>query len=182
MVRNWVSRVWIWGQREAQTNECEIHCFSFLSVCVCVCVCVCAQSYPPLCDPMDCSLTGSSVHGIPQARILKRVSISDSRGSSQSRDWTHVSSVSCIGRRSLYHCATQEAPFLLQANANSKSGTWETGPWVELSADVWVMGRNISSQSLPRRMGPGKPATPSPPGAVLESQRGISKNKSMLDG
>jgi len=35
------------------------------------------------------------------------------------------------------------------------------------------MGRNISSQSLPRRMGPGKPATPSPPGAVLESQRGI---------
>ena len=156
--------------------------FFSLCVCVCVCVCVCAQSYPPLCDPMDCSLTGSSVHGIPQARILKRVSISDSRGSSQSRDWTHVSSVSCIGRRSLYHCATQEAPFLLQANANSKSGTWETGPWVELSADVWVMGRNISSQSLPRRMGPGKPATPSPPGAVLESQRGISKNKSMLDG
>ena len=35
----------------------------------CVCVLV-AQSYPPLCDPMDCSLPGSSVHGILQARIL----------------------------------------------------------------------------------------------------------------
>ena len=35
----------------------------------CVCVSV-AQLYPPLCDPMDCSLPGSSVHGILQARIL----------------------------------------------------------------------------------------------------------------
>ena len=43
-----------------------------------------------LCDPMDCSLPGSSVHGISQARILEWVAISCSRGSSQSRDWTHV--------------------------------------------------------------------------------------------
>ena len=35
----------------------------------CVCVCVCAQSCPTLCKPMDCSLPGSSVHGILQARI-----------------------------------------------------------------------------------------------------------------
>ena len=47
-------------------------------VCVCVCVCVCAhaQSCPTLCDPMDCSLPGSSVHGISQARILEWVAIS----------------------------------------------------------------------------------------------------------
>ena len=38
-------------------------------------------------DPMDCSLPGSFVHGISQARILKCVAISFSRGSSQSRDW-----------------------------------------------------------------------------------------------
>ena len=41
-----------------------------LCVCVCVCVCVCAkllQSRPTLCNPMDCSLLGSSVHGILQA-------------------------------------------------------------------------------------------------------------------
>ena len=40
---------------------------------------------------MDCSLPGSSVHGIFQARILEWVAISFSRGSSQSRDWTWVS-------------------------------------------------------------------------------------------
>ena len=42
---------------------------------------VCAQSCPPLCDPMNYSLPGSSVHGILQARILECVAISISRGS-----------------------------------------------------------------------------------------------------
>ena len=41
-----------------------------------------AQSYPTLCDPMDCSLTGFSVHGIFQERILEWVAILFSRGSS----------------------------------------------------------------------------------------------------
>ena len=44
-------------------------------------MCMRAQSYLTLCDPMDCSLPGSSVHGIIQARILKWVAISFSRGS-----------------------------------------------------------------------------------------------------
>ena len=63
-----------------------------------------------LCNPMDCSPPGSSVHGIFQARILEWVTISSSRGSSQPRDRTLVTCVSCIGRRILYHCATWEAP------------------------------------------------------------------------
>ena len=43
-------------------------------VCVCVCVCVLvSQLCPILCDPMDGSLPGSSVHGISQARILELV-------------------------------------------------------------------------------------------------------------
>ena len=46
-----------------------------------------------LCDPMDCSLPGSSVHGILQARILEWVAISFSRGSSRPRDQTWVSSI-----------------------------------------------------------------------------------------
>ena len=50
-----------------------------------------AQSYPTLCNPMDCSLPGSSVHGILQARILEWIAIPLSRGSSQPRDWTCVS-------------------------------------------------------------------------------------------
>ena len=41
-----------------------------------------AQSCPTLCDPMDCSLPGSSVHGIFQVRVLEWVAISISRGSS----------------------------------------------------------------------------------------------------
>ena len=50
--------------------------------------CLVAQSCPTLCNPMDCSTPGSSVHGILQARILERVAISHSRGSSQPRDQT----------------------------------------------------------------------------------------------
>ena len=50
-----------------------------------------AQLQPTLCNPLYCSLPGSSVHGIFQARILKWVAISSSRGSSQPRDQTYVS-------------------------------------------------------------------------------------------
>ena len=56
-----------------------------------------------LCDPMECSPPDSSVHGILQARILKWIAVSSSRGSSRPTDWTHISYVSCIGRRVLYH-------------------------------------------------------------------------------
>jgi len=52
------------------------------------------------CDSMDYSPPGSSVHGIFQTRILEWVAISYSRGSS--RDQTHDSCVSCIGRQILY--------------------------------------------------------------------------------
>ena len=44
--------------------------------------CVCAPLCPTLCNPMDGSLPGSSVHGIFQARILEWIAISSSRGSS----------------------------------------------------------------------------------------------------
>ena len=60
-------------------------------------------SHVQLCDPMDCSVPGSSVHGILQARILEWVAISSSRGSSRPRDQTCASYVSCISRRVLYH-------------------------------------------------------------------------------
>ena len=57
-----------------------------------------AQSCPTLCDPMDCSLPRSSVHGIFQARIRERVAISFSRGSSEPKGQTCVS---CTGREIL---------------------------------------------------------------------------------
>ena len=49
-----------------------------------------------LCDPMDCSLPGSSIHGIFQARILKWVAISFSWRSSRPRDRIQVSHI--VGR------------------------------------------------------------------------------------
>ena len=55
---------------------------------------------------MDCSLPGSSVHGILQARILEWVAISFSRGSSQARNRTQVC---CIAGRFLPDRATKEA-------------------------------------------------------------------------
>ena len=57
------------------------------------CVCEVAQSCPTLCDPMDCSLPGSSVHGIFQAIVLEWIVISFSKESSQPRDRTRVSHI-----------------------------------------------------------------------------------------
>ena len=74
------------------------------------CVCARAQSCLTLCDPMDCSPPGSSVHGISQARILEWVAISFFRGSSLSRDQTCVS---CIGRWILLSLSHQRSPVLL---------------------------------------------------------------------
>ena len=52
-----------------------------------------AQLCPTLCGPLDCSLPGSSARG-----ILAWVAMPSSRGSFPSRDQTHVSCISCIGR------------------------------------------------------------------------------------
>ena len=93
-------------QRAAQNHfhlPCPSHSFllpllswSLQVVCVCVCVCtyththtrVHAQSCPAFGETKECSLSGSSVHGISQGRILERVAISFPRESSQPRDPT----------------------------------------------------------------------------------------------
>ena len=56
------------------------------------------QSSLTLCNPVDCSTPGSSVHGILHARILEWVAMPSSGASSQPRDRTHSSYVSCTGR------------------------------------------------------------------------------------
>ena len=60
-----------------------------------------------LCNPLDCSPPGSSVHGFLKERTLERVALQFSRGSSWPRDQTHVS---CIGRHILYLWATLGSP------------------------------------------------------------------------
>ena len=75
----------------AQGNFCthmELNANDFNSGCV--------FSWVQLCDPMDCSPPGSSIHGVLQARILQWVAIPSPRGSSWHRDWTHVFCVSGI--------------------------------------------------------------------------------------
>ena len=104
---SWVSQL----QSIHPTDILFVSSLKNLCVCVCVracvlCVCVCFQSHPTLCDPMDCSSPGSSVHRIFQERILQWVAVFCARGSSQHRDRTNVF---CIGRWVLYHCATWEA-------------------------------------------------------------------------
>ena len=88
-----------WGRKESDTTEWLNWTEPLLSgVRGCM-----HQSCPTLCDSMVCSLLGSSVHGILQARILDWVAmptlkVASFKGSSQPRDWTRISYVSCSGR------------------------------------------------------------------------------------
>ena len=94
------------------------------------------------CDPMDCNLPSSSVHGIFQTRILEWVAISSSRGSSQPRDGTCRS---CIGRRVLYHWATWEALRRQLLGSKSPFKVQQTRDY--LSANVYekcILGQTLS--------------------------------------
>ena len=92
----------------ASTFFCKIIHFSlcpnlYRELCkICYC-CLLTKSCLTLCDPMDWSSSGSSVHGILQARIEKWVAISYFRRSSWPKDQTHISCISCTGRHVLYH-------------------------------------------------------------------------------
>ena len=91
-----------WRKPEASRPACS----SGVTWAHCVRVCL---SCPTLVTPMDRSPPGSWDHGIFQARILEWAAISYSRGSSQPRDRTHVSCLSCTGWWILYHCTAWEA-------------------------------------------------------------------------
>ena len=87
----WQGSDWVWNvlySRARQIRVKQIFSFSWSEV---------AQSCPTLCDPTDCSLPGSFVREIFQARVLEWVAISFSRGCSQPRDRTWVSRIA--GRR-----------------------------------------------------------------------------------
>ena len=96
------------------------------------------KQHTTLCDPMDCSPPGSSVHGIFQARILEWVAISFSRGSSQPRDRTQVS---CITDRRFSIWATREAPNYTGAEGRDKG-------W-----DGWIGIINLMDMSFSKLWG-----------------------------
>ena len=91
-------------------RNCRMCLFNASAQVIC-CVCAYVHSSVRLfCDPRDCSSPDSSVHRVFQARIREGVAISSSRRSSQPRDQTHIS---CIGRRTLCHCATWKPHIML---------------------------------------------------------------------
>ena len=71
-----------------------------------------AQSCPMLCDPLDYSPPGSSVHGILQARILEWIAVSSSRGSSRSRELNLPLLCLLHYRQILYLLSHQGSPVL----------------------------------------------------------------------
>ena len=128
------------------------------------------QSYLTLCNPMDCSPPGSSVHRIFQARVLVWVAMPSSRGSSRPRDWTHVSYVSCIGRWVLYHsCATWEAPLGREWHEKARrlleSRYWKEGEgnlrvgWVDIGLQrmklLVMQGLGCDQRNAPMRCDEG---------------------------
>ena len=104
----WSTQSWTW-----QFHEIKEQAMNRMTALELTAVCMRAklfQSCPTLCDPMDYSSPGSSVHGILQASILEQVSIPFSRASSQPRDQTHIFYISCIGRQVLYHYSHLGSP------------------------------------------------------------------------
>ena len=111
---------------------------------------------------MDCSLPGSAVHGILQARILEWVAMTFSRGSSQPRDWTRVS---CIAGRFFTIWATREAHaevgVFLIIRACVGVWWWRYGVWQKeyvhclLSSLRWQMG--APAEGLLRKQQPMGP-------------------------
>ena len=93
-----------------------------------VLLCLVTQSCLTLCDPMDCSPPGFSVHGILQARMLEWVAMPSSRGSSQPRDRTQVSYISgrfftiwAIWRRIHFLKGNQPWIFIGRADAEAET-------------------------------------------------------------
>ena len=74
-----------------------------------LCVCSVAQLSLTVCNPMDCSPSGSSVHGISQARTLEWVAVSSRRRSFWPRDWALVSCLLQWQADFFYHWTSREA-------------------------------------------------------------------------
>ena len=123
------------------------------------------QSCLTLRNPVNCSLPGSSLHGILQARTVEWVSKPSSRGSSWPRDQIHVSYISCMGRQDLYHLGSPRMTGHLPSNI--------TGRDLEIHSAVSYKKRKTSaitttvtgsSQALP------VPLCGSPPGPIAQTQ------------
>ena len=114
------------------------------------------QSCLTLCDLMDCSPPGSSVHGILQARILEWVAVSSSRGSSRPGDRICVSYVSCVGRWVFYHKrhlgSESEVAQLCPTLATPWTPAYQAPPSMGFSRQKYRSGVPLPSPSLYSRL------------------------------
>ena len=108
----WLKMLWAWHLQiftaAFRTQKLGLHYAPVMNICIFLFFCfhvLVAQSCLTLCDPAGCSLPGSSVHGILQARILEWVAIPFSEGSAWPSDWTWVF---CIWGRFCTLWATRE--------------------------------------------------------------------------
>ena len=104
------------------------------------------QSCPTLCNPMDCSLPGFSVHGILQARILESVAMHFSRESSWPRDWTCFSCVFCIA--SGFFTTEPQGKFIINKFYPSLTSLLKLlyWPW-----EIWITSCKIYYLSKPAK-------------------------------
>ena len=135
-----------------------------------------AQSCLTLCDPLDCSLQGSSVHGIFQMKIVEWVAISFSRGSSRLRDQTQVS---CIVGRLFTTWASREASLIhtklapknrycrslvvccpsdpLYPGIQLSESQWDHYIWDVCSANCWDTLKTVMPAAIGQWNGPNSP-------------------------
>ena len=92
---SWQEELWPWHLALTLKTQYpsleQVHWLLIQGLRVLLCLYLAVQSCLTHCNPMDCSLPGSSVQGILQARILEWVAMPSSRGSSQPRYQTQVS-------------------------------------------------------------------------------------------
>ena len=98
LIWNW----WLWKKEtsflvQSYKSSLVIYYHKRSGKIYCCCFCLVSKSWKLFCDPIDCSLPGSSVHEIIQVRIVEQVAISFPKGSSQPRE---RACVSCIDNRS----------------------------------------------------------------------------------
>ena len=116
-----------------------------------------AQSCLTLCDPMDCSLPGSSVHGILQARVLEWVAMPSSRVSSQPRDRTQVSHIAFFtiwATREVFSGAASGTELTCQCGRCKETWVWSLG-WEDPLEEGIAIHSSILAWRVPRTEEPG---------------------------
>ena len=135
------------------------------------------QSCPTLCNPMNCSLPGFSVHGVLRTRILEWFAVPSFRGPSQARDQIQISH---NGDRFFISWATREAQNCLGVQGKKKRAflilMWKIREWT--SFFLWILGMSVWNQELLTGFLPPQ-EKPSKDGDITQRKTELSESHSM---